>query len=63
MEMINTDVGDNANSARNDVSSKPPISPAARKFAEYLARRMAPQIEHAGRQNTTPNHTVQTNSL
>jgi hypothetical protein len=50
MEMISAD---NASSGRNDVSSKPPISPAAQKFADYLARRMAPQIEHAGRQSTT----------
>jgi hypothetical protein len=49
--MTNNDAGGNASSARTpmgaDVSSKPPISPAARKFAEYLARRMQPMIEKA----------------
>jgi hypothetical protein len=59
MEMINND---NASSSRNEVSSQPPISPAARKFADYLARRMAPQIEHASRQKTAANHTAQTDN-
>jgi len=45
--MKRTDAGGNASSERNDVPSKPPISPAARKFAEYLARRMQPMIEKA----------------
>ena len=58
--MTNTDAGDNASSSARtpmsaNVPSKPPISPAARKFAEYLKRRMVPQIEHAGRQSTTAN--------
>jgi hypothetical protein len=48
--MTNNDAG-TASSARTpmgaDVPSKPPISPAARKFAEYLARRMQPMIEKA----------------
>jgi hypothetical protein len=30
--------------------AKTPISPAARKFAEYLARRMLPTIESARKQ-------------
>jgi hypothetical protein len=30
--------------------SKRPISPAARKFAEYLARRLAPMIEYSAKQ-------------
>jgi hypothetical protein len=48
--MTTADAGGNASSARNDVPSKPPISPAARKFAEYLARRMRPMIEKAQQQ-------------
>jgi hypothetical protein len=31
-------------------AAKPPISPAARKLAEYLARRMLPKIEAQQRQ-------------
>jgi hypothetical protein len=56
--MTNTDAGANAGSectpiASDQPSSKPPISPAARKFAEYLARRMAPMIERAAKRNET----------
>jgi hypothetical protein len=51
--MTNTDAGgyaSNALSPRNTDASKT-ISPAARKFAEYIARRMAPMIDHAARPN------------
>jgi hypothetical protein len=54
--MTNNDAG-NASSARTpmgaDVPAKPPISPAARKFAEYLARRMVPSIKKAQQQDRT----------
>ena len=44
--MTSIDAGNNASSSRNEeVSSKPPISPAARKLAEYIARRMRPMIK------------------
>jgi hypothetical protein len=53
--MTSNDAG-NASNARTsisqDVPSKPPISPAARKFAEYLARRMRPMIESAQKVRT-----------
>jgi hypothetical protein len=46
--MTSNDAGNNASGARTpigaDVPPKPSISPAARKFAEYLARRMLPKI-------------------
>jgi hypothetical protein len=49
--MTGNDAGGNASSAHtpmgSDVPPKSPISPAARKFAEYLARRMEPMIQHA----------------
>jgi hypothetical protein len=49
--MTSNDAGNNASSARTpmgaDVPPKPPISPAARKFAAYLARRMLPKIANA----------------
>jgi hypothetical protein len=52
--MTTNDAG-TASSARAplgaDVPSKPPNSPAARKFAEYLARRMQPMIEKAQRES------------
>jgi hypothetical protein len=43
---------------RADVPPKPPTSLGARKFAEYLARRMQPMIEKAqrGRSATTNIH-------
>jgi hypothetical protein len=48
------DAGDTARSECTPISkppsSTPSISPAARKFAEYLARRMAPTIEYAAKQ-------------
>jgi hypothetical protein len=34
------------------------ISPAARKFAEYLARRMAPMIESATKQQAAKQTTM-----
>jgi hypothetical protein len=59
--MTNTDAGANAGSectpiASDQPSSKPPISPAARKFAEYLARRMAPMIESAAKRTEEAQH-------
>jgi hypothetical protein len=54
--MISNDAGNNASGARTpigaDVPPKPSISPAARKFAEYLARRMLPMIESAATNRT-----------
>jgi hypothetical protein len=66
LKMTNSDAGDIAGSntralKSEDVTPKPPISPAARKLAEYIARRMAPMIEHAGKQGTTSNHTNERN--
>jgi hypothetical protein len=49
------DAGGNASSARDVVPSKPPISPAARKLAENIARRLVPMIEYARRQSATAN--------
>ena len=47
------DAGGNASSARDGVRSEPLLlSPAARKFAEYLARRMVPMIESAATKRT-----------
>jgi hypothetical protein len=37
---------------RADVPPKPPTSLGARKFAEYLARRMQPMIEKAQRERS-----------
>jgi hypothetical protein len=58
--MTTNDAG-TASSARAplgaDVPSKPPISPAARKFAEYLARRMRPMIEKAQQERSANNET------
>jgi hypothetical protein len=60
-EMNRNDAGGNAGSAPMpiDVSvpSKAPISPAARKFAEYLARRMRPMIEKAQQERSANNET------
>jgi hypothetical protein len=53
--MTTNEAGGNASSARDDVPSKPPVSPAARKLAENIARRLVPQIEYARRQSTTAN--------
>jgi hypothetical protein len=51
--MTNSPAGDNASNTRVCTSTDAckTISPAARKFAEYIARRMRPMIEHAGRIN------------
>jgi hypothetical protein len=51
--MTNTSAGDHASNTRASTSmdASKTISPAARKFAEYIARRMRPMIEHAGRTN------------
>jgi hypothetical protein len=58
------DAGGFASSERTpmgtDVSKT--ISPAARKFAEYLARRMRPMIEHAHKERTTPQLTNSTDN-
>jgi hypothetical protein len=49
LEMTNSTAGDNASNARASMNTDAPknICPAARKFAEYLARRMGPMIQHA----------------
>jgi hypothetical protein len=51
--MTNSPAGDNTSNPRASISTDVPKStcPAARKFAEYLARRMVPMIESAGRSN------------
>jgi hypothetical protein len=51
--MTNTSAGDHASNTRASTSmdASKTISPAARKFAEYIARRMRPMIEHASRTN------------
>jgi hypothetical protein len=51
--MTNSPAGDHTSNTRAPMSTDAPKStcPAARKFAEYLARRMGPMIEHAARRN------------
>jgi hypothetical protein len=51
--MTNSTAGEPASSTRASMSTDAPktISPAARKFAKYLARRMGPMIQHAARSN------------
>jgi hypothetical protein len=51
------EAGDPASSAAVPTSAGAPktISPAARKFAEYLARRMRPMIDHARQERGTFN--------
>ena len=51
--MTNSPAGDHASNARASMSTDAPKSncPTARKFAEYLARRMGPMIQHAARNN------------
>jgi hypothetical protein len=51
--MTNSPAGDNASNPRAPINPDAPKStcPAARKFAEYLARRMGPMIQHAARSN------------
>jgi hypothetical protein len=53
VEMTNITTGDHASNARalTSTDTTKTISPAARKFAEYIARRMRPMIEHAARNN------------
>jgi hypothetical protein len=48
--MNQSNPGDNASNVKSSMSTEAlkTISPAARKFAEYIARRMVPMIEHAG---------------
>jgi hypothetical protein len=43
--MTKAQAGNNAGSERTPIEKPKTISPAARKFAEYLARRMLPMIE------------------
>jgi hypothetical protein len=56
--MNNPDAGPKAGSEctpiANHQPSTAPISPAARKFAEYLARRMVPMIESATKRSEEP---------
>ena len=53
VEMTNITTGDHASNTRalTSTDTTKTISPAARKFAEYIARRMRPMIEHAARNN------------
>ena len=53
--MTNSPAGDNASNAHASKSTDVPKTtcPAARKFAEYLARRMGPMIQHAARTNVS----------
>jgi hypothetical protein len=53
VEMTDATADDNASNARASISTdaSKTISPAAHKFAEYIARRMRPMIEHAARAN------------
>jgi hypothetical protein len=48
-QMAEPTAGKNASNARASMNTDAPknICPAARKFAEYLARRMGPMIQHA----------------
>jgi hypothetical protein len=45
--MSNNKAGPCAGNEPTRVHTTREVSPAARKFAEYLARRMAPMIQHA----------------
>jgi hypothetical protein len=56
--------GDHASNARASINTDAPkaASPAARKFAEYLARRMVPMIEHAARANDQEDASIETNT-
>ena len=55
--MTNDTTGDNASNTQALMSkdTSKTISPAARKFAEYIARRMRPMIEHTARVNEPAN--------
>jgi hypothetical protein len=51
--MAEPTAGKNASNAHASMSTDAPktSSPAARKFAEYLARHMGPMVRHAARNN------------
>jgi hypothetical protein len=53
--MTNSPAGDHTSNTRAPMCTDAPKStcPAARKFAEYLARRMGPMIQHAARTNVS----------
>jgi hypothetical protein len=56
--MPNTDAGHSASECTAttvNAPSKHSITPAARKFAEYLARRLAPMIEYSAKQPAQAN--------
>jgi hypothetical protein len=55
--MTNDTIGDNTSNTQALMSTdtSKTISPAARKFAEYIARRMRPMIEHGARVNEPAN--------
>jgi hypothetical protein len=55
VEMTDATADDNASNARASISTdaSKTISPAARKFAKYLARRMGPMIQHAAQSNVS----------
>jgi len=46
---MNSSNAGNRASARTNTLSNQPVSPAARKLAEYIARRWAPMIESASK--------------
>ena len=56
MNMNKTDVGRNVSNAYHPhgTEKSKTIFPAARKLADYIARRMAPMIEHGRRSNDGP---------
>ena len=58
--MTNSPAGENASNTQAIMSkdTSKTISPAARKFAEYIARRMGPMIQHAARTNVPPTVTL-----
>jgi hypothetical protein len=58
--MSNRNAGPSAGTAPLRASSTGTTSPAARKFAEYLARRMVPMIEHAARANDQEDASIET---
>jgi hypothetical protein len=53
--MTDSSAGKNTSNARAPMTTRlRTSSSAARKFAEYLARRMGPMIQHAARNNVPP---------
>jgi DNA topoisomerase VI subunit B len=58
------DAGGLASSERTPIGTEVSnaVSPAARKFAEYLARRMRPMIDHAHKERTALQHTNSTDN-